>query len=152
LWVSLVLTVPVIALSMVPAWQFTNWQWLALALAGPVVGYGGAPFHRAAAVNLRHGAATMDTLISLGTLAAFGWSLWALFSVPPGCPACRKEGAACLRRGFLTAWFPYSAASMLLGSAALHQPADGGHHLVGHLLAATLFGAGFHAVAGVVIE
>jgi Cu+-exporting ATPase len=61
LWICLILTVPVIALSMVPAWQFTNWQWLSLALAGPVVGYGGAPFHRAAAVNLRHGAATMDT-------------------------------------------------------------------------------------------
>ncbi|NJC68483.1 copper-translocating P-type ATPase [Planosporangium thailandense] len=91
LWVSLVLTVPVVALSMVPAWQFTNWQWLALALAGPVVVYGGAPFHRAAAINLRHGAATMDTLISLGTLAAFGWSLWALFFGTAGMPGMRHE-------------------------------------------------------------
>jgi Cu+-exporting ATPase len=89
LLVSLVLTVPVVVLSMVPALQFTNWQWLALALAGPVVVYGGAPFHRAAAVNLRHGAATMDTLISLGTLAAFGWSLWALFFGTAGVPGMR---------------------------------------------------------------
>jgi Cu+-exporting ATPase len=79
LWVSLVLTVPVIALAMVSAWQFTYWQWASLALAGPVVVYGGLPFHRAAAINLRHGAATMDTLVSMGTLAAFSWSLWALF-------------------------------------------------------------------------
>jgi Cu+-exporting ATPase len=86
LWVSLVLTVPVIALAMVPAWQFTYWQWLSLTLAAPVVAYGGLPFHRAAWVNLRHGAATMDTLVSLGTLAAFGWSLWALFFGTAGTP------------------------------------------------------------------
>ncbi|WP_028568755.1 heavy metal translocating P-type ATPase [Salinispora tropica] len=79
LWVSAVLTVPVILLAMVPPWQFTYWQWLSLTLAAPVVVWGGLPFHRAAWVNLRHGAATMDTLVSLGTLAAFGWSLWALF-------------------------------------------------------------------------
>jgi Cu+-exporting ATPase len=77
--VSLVLTVPVIVLAMVSAWQFTNWQWLSLTLAAPVVVYGGRPFHEAAWVNLRHGAATMDTLVSMGTLAAFGWSVWALF-------------------------------------------------------------------------
>ncbi|MBV1854304.1 heavy metal translocating P-type ATPase [Catellatospora tritici] len=76
---SAVLALPVAVLAMVPAWQFTNWQWLSLVLAAPVVVYGGAPFHRAAWTNLRHGAATMDTLISVGTLAAFGWSLWALF-------------------------------------------------------------------------
>ncbi|MER5332100.1 heavy metal translocating P-type ATPase [Micromonospora sp. NPDC002717] len=86
LWVSLVLTVPVIALAMVPAWQFTYWQWLSLTLAAPVVVYGGLPFHRAAWVNLRHGAATMDTLVSLGTLAAFGWSVWALFLGTAGEP------------------------------------------------------------------
>ncbi|MGW4466402.1 heavy metal translocating P-type ATPase [Micromonospora sp. NPDC004704] len=86
LWVSLVLTVPVIALAMVPAWQFTYWQWLSLTLAAPVVVYGGLPFHRAALVNLRHGAATMDTLVSLGTVAAFGWSLWALFFGTAGTP------------------------------------------------------------------
>ncbi|MFI6821586.1 heavy metal translocating P-type ATPase [Micromonospora sp. NPDC050187] len=86
LWVSAVLTVPVILLAMVPAWQFTYWQWLSLTLAAPVVVYGGLPFHRAALVNLRHGAATMDTLISLGTLASFGWSLWALFLGDAGTP------------------------------------------------------------------
>ena len=86
LWVSLVLTVPVVALAMVPAWQFTHWQWLSLTLAAPVVVYGGLPFHRAAWTNLRHGAATMDTLISIGTLAAFGWSLWALFLGTAGTP------------------------------------------------------------------
>ena len=64
---------------MVSAFQFRNWQWLSLTLAAPVVVWGGAPFHRAAWANLRHRAATMDTLISLGTLAAFGWSLYALF-------------------------------------------------------------------------
>jgi P-type Cu+ transporter len=86
LWISLVLAVPVAILAMVPAWQFTNWQWLSLTLAAPVVVYGGAPFHRAAWTNLRHGAATMDTLISVGTLAAFGWSLWALFFGTAGTP------------------------------------------------------------------
>jgi Cu+-exporting ATPase len=79
LWVSTVLAVPVIAMAMIPALQFPNWQWLSLTLAAPVVVYGGWPFHRAAWANLRHGAATMDTLISLGTLSAFAWSLWALF-------------------------------------------------------------------------
>lgn len=77
---------PVILLAMVPAWQFTYWQWLSLTLAAPVVVYGGLPFHRAAWINLRHGAATMDTLVSLGTLAAFGWSLWALFLGDAGMP------------------------------------------------------------------
>nr|MBA2624598.1 heavy metal translocating P-type ATPase [Acidimicrobiia bacterium] len=79
LLISAVLGVPVLVLAMVPALQFTHWQWLSLTLAAPVVVWGAAPFHRAAWSNLRHGAATMDTLISLGTLAAFGWSLWALF-------------------------------------------------------------------------
>jgi Cu+-exporting ATPase len=86
LWVAIALTVPVILLAMVPAWQFTYWQWASLTLAAPVVVYGGWPFHRAAAVNLRHGAATMDTLVSLGTIAAFGWSLWALFLGTAGEP------------------------------------------------------------------
>ncbi|MEV0661860.1 heavy metal translocating P-type ATPase [Actinomadura luteofluorescens] len=76
---AVVLSLPVIAMAMVPALQFEAWQWLSLTLAAPVVVYAGWPFHRAAAVNLRHGTATMDTLISLGTLAAFAWSLWALF-------------------------------------------------------------------------
>jgi Cu+-exporting ATPase len=73
------LTVPVILLAMVPALQFDYWQWLSLTLAAPVVTWGAWPFHKATWVNLRHGAATMDTLVSLGVLAAFGWSLYALF-------------------------------------------------------------------------
>ncbi|HEY1176625.1 MAG TPA: cation transporter, partial [Phytomonospora sp.] len=77
--ISLVLAAPVILLAMVPAFQFDAWQWLSLTLAFPVVAYGGWPFHKAAWTNLRHGAATMDTLVSGGTLAAFGWSVWALF-------------------------------------------------------------------------
>jgi Cu+-exporting ATPase len=79
LLISLVLTVPVIAMAMVPALQFTNWQWLSLTLAAPVVVWGALPFHKAAWANLRHGTATMDTLISMGTIAALGWSIYALF-------------------------------------------------------------------------
>ncbi|MEU3564838.1 heavy metal translocating P-type ATPase [Kitasatospora sp. NPDC006786] len=91
LLISTVLSVPVVLLSMVPALQFDNWQWLAFALTGPVVVYGGLPFHRAAWTNLRHGAATMDTLVSLGTLAAFGWSCWALFLGHAGMPGMHHD-------------------------------------------------------------
>ncbi|MET7732343.1 heavy metal translocating P-type ATPase [Streptomyces sp. NPDC005402] len=91
LLVSVALAVPVIALSMVPALQFDNWQWLALTLASPVVVWGAWPFHRAAWTNTRHGAATMDTLVSVGTLAAFGWSLWALFLGDAGMPGMRER-------------------------------------------------------------
>ncbi|WP_393058214.1 heavy metal translocating P-type ATPase [Streptomyces sp. LN549] len=87
--VSAVLAAPVVALAMIPALQFDNWQWLSLALAAPVVIWGGLPFHRATWTNLRHGAATMDTLVSVGTLAAFGWSLWALFLGDAGMPGMR---------------------------------------------------------------
>ncbi|MEU8195006.1 heavy metal translocating P-type ATPase [Microbispora amethystogenes] len=86
LLVSVVLAVPVIALAMIPVLQFTYWQWLSLTLAAPVVVWGGLPFHRAAWTNLRHGTATMDTLVSLGTIAALGWSLWALFLGDAGVP------------------------------------------------------------------
>jgi len=79
LLVSTALTVPVVAMAMVPALQFTDWQWLSLTLAAPVAVWGAWPFHRAAWMNLRHAATTMDTLVSLGVLAAFGWSLYALF-------------------------------------------------------------------------
>ncbi|MEV4661154.1 heavy metal translocating P-type ATPase [Micromonospora echinofusca] len=98
LWVSAVLTVPVIALAMVPAWQFDFWQWLSLTLAAPVVVYGGLPFHRAAWINLRHGAATMDTLVSLGTLAAFGWSVWALFLGTAGTPGMTHPFSLAINR------------------------------------------------------
>ncbi|WP_280198746.1 heavy metal translocating P-type ATPase [Nocardia cyriacigeorgica] len=86
LLVSLVLTVPVIAMAMIPALQFTNWQWLSLTLAAPVVVWGALPFHKAAWTNLRHATATMDTLVSVGTLAAFGWSIYALFWGTAGTP------------------------------------------------------------------
>ncbi len=79
LTVSALLALPVVLLSMIPSLQFDNWQWLALTLASPVVVWGGLPFHKAAFTNARHGAATMDTLVSMGTLAAYAWSLWALF-------------------------------------------------------------------------
>jgi Cu+-exporting ATPase len=77
--VTAALTVPVLALSMVPALQLDGWRWLALILATPVVTWGAWPFHRAALTALRHGGSTMDTLVSLGVTAAFGWSLYALF-------------------------------------------------------------------------
>ena len=72
------LSVPVLVVSMLPAAQFRGWQWLALLLATPVVTWAAGPFHRAAAINARHGGATMDTLVSLGVVVAYGWSLWAL--------------------------------------------------------------------------
>ncbi|MCX5184760.1 cation-translocating P-type ATPase [Streptomyces sp. NBC_00268] len=87
--VSALLALPVVLMSMVPALQFDNWQWLSLTLAAPVVVWGALPFHRAALTNARHGAATMDTLVSVGTLAAFGWSLWALFWGDAGMPGMR---------------------------------------------------------------
>ncbi len=79
LLIAAALAIPVIVMAMVPVLQFDAWQWLSLTLAAPVVVWGAWPFHRAAWVNLRHGAATMDTLISLGVSAAFGWSVYALF-------------------------------------------------------------------------
>lgn len=79
LLISTALTVPVVAMAMIPALQFTYWQWLSLTLASPVVVWGAWPFHRAAWKNARHGAATMDTLISIGVSAAYLWSLYALF-------------------------------------------------------------------------
>ncbi|MGO1524519.1 MAG: heavy metal translocating P-type ATPase [Corynebacterium variabile] len=76
---SAILAFPVVLVSMVPALQFDNWQWAALTLISPVYFWGGAPFHRATLVNLKHFSFTMDTLVSLGTTAAYLWSLWALF-------------------------------------------------------------------------
>jgi Cu+-exporting ATPase len=77
--ISALFSVPVLLISMIPSLQFDNWQWLSLQLATPVVVWGAWPFHRAAWANLKHGTATMDTLISLGVLAAWLWSLYALF-------------------------------------------------------------------------
>jgi Cu+-exporting ATPase len=85
--ISTALAVPTLVLSMVTPLQFDNWQWLVLTLASPVVVWGAWPFHRAAVVNARHGAATMDTLISIGVTAAFAQSLYALFFGMAGMPA-----------------------------------------------------------------
>ncbi|MEU3615873.1 heavy metal translocating P-type ATPase [Streptomyces sp. NPDC006872] len=87
--VTVLLAAPVVLLAMVPSLQFDNWQWLSLTLAAPAVVWGGGPLHKAAWTNLRHGAATMDTLVSVGTLAALGWSLWALFFGDAGMPGMR---------------------------------------------------------------
>ena len=87
--ISAILTAPVVALAMIPPLQFDYWQWFSLALAAPVVVWGALPFHRAAWTNLRHGAATMDTLVSLGVGAAFVWSLYALFLGGAGDPEMR---------------------------------------------------------------
>ncbi|MFF7653767.1 heavy metal translocating P-type ATPase [Streptomyces sp. NPDC007983] len=109
--VSLVLSLPVVVLAMMPSLQFDNWQWLSLTLAAPVVVWGGAPFHKAAWTNARHGAATMDTLVSLGTLAALGWSLWALFF--------GDAGMTGMRHGFdLTVTRANGSSSIYLEAAA----------------------------------
>ncbi len=97
--VSATLTLPVVLLSMITVLQFPNWQWLVLTLAAPVSVWGAWPFHRAAWVNARHGAATMDTLISVGVLAAFGWSLYALFFGTAGMPGMRMSFALVTRPG-----------------------------------------------------
>jgi len=97
--ISLVLTVPVIAMAMIPALQFDRWQWLALTLASPVVVWGGYPFHRVAWATAKHGAASMDTLISIGTLAAFGWSLYALFLGDAGMEGMKMSFSLDVQRG-----------------------------------------------------
>ena len=96
---SLALTLPVVVLAMVPALQFEHWQWMSLMLAAPVVVWGAWPFHRAAWANLRHATATMDTLISVGVLAAFGWSLWALFLGEAGDPGMTMSFSFDIERG-----------------------------------------------------
>ncbi len=99
LLVCVALTVPVVLLAMVPALQLANWQWLSLTLASPVVVWGAWPFHRAAWVNARHGAATMDTLISVGVGAAYLWSLWALFVGDAGAPGMQMTFTLLPERG-----------------------------------------------------
>ncbi|MEO8266614.1 MAG: heavy metal translocating P-type ATPase [Ilumatobacteraceae bacterium] len=96
---STVLTIPVLALSMITPLQFNSWQWLTFALAWPVVLWGAWPFHRTAWMNLRHGAATMDTLISVGTLSAFGWSVYALFWGSAGMPNMKMSFSFTIERG-----------------------------------------------------
>src|SRR5699024_193925 len=89
--ISAAVSIPVILLALTPPLQFPYWQWLSPTPAAPVVVWGAWPFHRATWTNLRHGAATMDTLISIGTLAALGWSLYALFLGTAGMPGMRHE-------------------------------------------------------------
>jgi len=96
---AIVLSVPVVVLAMVPALQFTYWQWASLTLAAPVAVWAAWPFHRAAWINLRHGAATMDTLISLGVSAAFAWSLYALFFGGAGMPGMTESFEWIIRPG-----------------------------------------------------
>jgi Cu+-exporting ATPase len=93
LLVSMALALPVVVLAMVPAWQFRNWQWAALVLASPIAVWGASPFHRAALVNARHGAVTMDTLVSVGVAAAYLWSVYALFFGTAGQPGMRMSFA-----------------------------------------------------------
>ncbi|WP_374774088.1 heavy metal translocating P-type ATPase [Streptomyces sp. NBC_01310] len=112
LLVSGALALPVVLFAMIPALQFDNWQWLSLTLAAPVVVWGGLPFHKAAWTNARHGAATMDTLVSVGTLAAFAWSLWALFFGHAGMPG--------MRHGFALFTVQGGSVSRTDGSSALY--------------------------------
>ncbi|HEX2564440.1 MAG TPA: heavy metal translocating P-type ATPase, partial [Acidimicrobiales bacterium] len=88
---AVVLGVPVLAMAMIPALQFDEWMWLSFALASPVALWCAWPFHRAALVNLRHGATTMDTLVSVGVLAAYGWSIYALFWGHAGVPGMTHD-------------------------------------------------------------
>ncbi|HEV3381164.1 MAG TPA: heavy metal translocating P-type ATPase [Trebonia sp.] len=104
------LAVPVVVLAMVPALQFRDWQWLSLVLAAPVAVWAAWPFHRAALVNARHRAATMDTLISVGVAAAFAWSVYALFFTSAGSPGMRM-GFTLLARHAGTASIYLDAAS-----------------------------------------
>ncbi|MGN6412764.1 heavy metal translocating P-type ATPase [Flexivirga sp.] len=124
--VSALLSVPVIAMAMVPALQFDNWQWLSLTLAAPVVVWGALPFHRATWTNLRHGAATMDTLVSLGTTAAFAWSVYALFWGDAGMPGMRHPFELTIARSDGTSNIYFEAAAgvitfILLGRYLEHR-------------------------------
>ncbi|BBY52139.1 carbonate dehydratase [Mycolicibacterium arabiense] len=115
--VSTALSVPVLLLSMVPALQFTNWAWVAFALTTPVVAWGALPFHRATWTNLRHGSATMDTLISVGVLAAYLWSTWELVTAGSHHPHLYLEVAAVVTTLVLTGRFFESRAKRQSGAA-----------------------------------
>jgi P-type Cu+ transporter len=112
--VMTLLAVPVVVVSMVPALQFRNWQWLCLTLAAPVVVWGAWPFHARAAAGLRHATVTMDTLVSLGVLASFGWSVYALFGGGAGMPGMRMP--------FIWTATPEGAAAHLYLEAAVGVP------------------------------
>lgn len=113
--ISAVLGAPVLVLSMVPALQFEYWQWLAFTLTAPVAVWGGWPFHRAAWMNLRHGATTMDTLVSLGVIAAFAWSTWALFLGGAGVPGMTMD---------MSLWPGSDAGGSHAGMAGMDDGAD----------------------------
>ncbi|WP_157185637.1 copper-translocating P-type ATPase, partial [Nocardia transvalensis] len=112
--VSLALAIPVTAMAMIPALQFDNWQWLSLTLTAPVVVWGGWQFHRAAWTNAEHGAATMDTLISLGTIAAFGWSVYALFFGDAGMPGMKHPFSLSISRGDSSSALYFEVAAVLI--------------------------------------
>jgi Cu+-exporting ATPase len=122
---SALLSAPVLAMAMVPVLQFRFWQWLAFAMVSPVIVWGAWPFHRAALVNLRHGAATMDTLISLGAVVSYGWSVYALFFGGAGEPGMRMP-------------FEFLAPQ---GSAGMHLYLEVGAALTTFLLAGRYFEA-----------
>lgn len=114
LLVTLALAVPVVAMGMFPLFQFTNWQWLSLTLTAPIVVWSASQFHRAAWVNAKHGAATMDTLISLGTIAAFGWSVYALFWGTAGMPGMKHPFSFAIERGDSSAALYFEVAATLV--------------------------------------
>ncbi|MBF6131546.1 copper-translocating P-type ATPase [Nocardia otitidiscaviarum] len=114
LLVSLALALPVVAMSMIPALQFDNWQWLSLTLTAPIVVWGGAQFHRAAWVNARHATATMDTLISLGTIAAFSWSVYALFFGDAGMPGMKHPFTLSISRTDSASTLYFEVAAVLI--------------------------------------
>ena len=109
--VAVALATPVIALAMIPSWQFDYWQWVSLALTTPVVGWCAWPFHTAMVANLRHRAATMDTLISVGTLAAFGWSLYALIGGDAGNRHMRHQFEMTMNRHMASSQIYFEVAS-----------------------------------------
>jgi Cu+-exporting ATPase len=117
---AVVLSVPVVLMAMIPALQFRNWQWASLTLSAPVVTYAAWPFHKAAWTNLRHRAATMDTLVSVGVSAAFLWSLWALFFGDAGMPGMKHARAG----GPI--WYSDFAISRTDGSGSLYLEAASG--------------------------
>ena len=108
LTVAAVLSVPVVLISMVPGLQFDGWQWWAFALSTPVATWAAWPFHRVAAVNLRHGTSNMDTLISVGVIAAMAWSIWAL--VWGGAEHTSMEGMSMSHSGGAHVYFEVAAA------------------------------------------
>ncbi|MFI7003529.1 heavy metal translocating P-type ATPase [Nocardia sp. NPDC050175] len=114
LLISLVLALPAIALAMAPALQFDNWQWVSLALTTPVVVWGGSGFHRAAWTNARHATSTMDTLVSVGTLAAFGWSLYALIFGQAGMPGMKHSFSLAIQRSDASSTVYFEVAAGLI--------------------------------------